>query len=251
MHFCRKANAEGRLSTEALLALRERPAGEPFMRQSWQALTFLHWTFPAEVIQSLLPPGLTVDLWQGQAYLGVVPFRMVNVRFASGRPVIGARNFPETNVRTYVIGPDGRPGVWFFSLDAASAPAAAGGRFLYGLPYHVSQMDVAVTASEASYQSRRRQAECAITTTLPAEFSSTMPGTLDFWLVERYLLFSTRRGRIWSGQVHHAPYPVASATAVLRQNTMLKRLGLDASGDPLAHYSPGVDVEVFRLNPVR
>jgi uncharacterized protein YqjF (DUF2071 family) len=219
------------------------------MYQSWHSLTFLHWRFDPAVVQKLLPEGLTVDTWEGEAYVGLVPFKMVNVRFARGYSVIGARDFPETNVRTYVIGPNGDPAVWFFSLDAASPHAAAGGRILYGLPYHFASMNVAVSADEVSYQSRRRQAECAIATALPPEFSAAAPGTRDFWLVERYLLFARRRGRLWSGQVHHPPYPVAPVQAVVRQNTMLSRLGFEAKGEPIAHYSPGVDVELFRLKP--
>lgn len=234
-----------------MLALRERPSRLPLMLQSWQSLTLLHWRKDPETIQRLLPPGLVVDMWDDMAYVGLVPFKMANVRFAQGTAVPGAHTFPETNVRTYVIGPSGDPGVWFFSLDAASRIAAVGGRLLYGLPYHFAAMEIEVSDSQVAYRSQRTHAESEITTLVPVEHAPAAVGSLEFWLVERYLLYSWRRGRLFSGQVHHVPYPLGTSMSILRRNTMLSTLGLDVHGEPLVHYSPGVDVEVFGLTGYR
>ncbi len=236
---------------ERMLALRKRPPGTPLMHQSWHSLTFLHWPIDPADLRRLLPAYLSLDTWEGQAYIGIVPFKMVNIRFARGYPVVGARNFPETNVRTYVIGPNGDPGVWFFSLDAASRTAVAGGRSIYGLPYHFAKMEVEVSGKQVEYRSKRENAESAIKTAIPLEFMPAEPGTLEFWLAERYLLYSLRRGFLSSGQVHHSPYPLAATTAELATNTMFGPLGINVDSEPLVHYSPGVDVEVFRLQRSR
>src|SRR4051812_24890753 len=121
------------------------------MRHQWQTITFLHWPYPAEEIQRQLPTGLEVETWDGSAWMGLVPFRMV-VQPPLGP---GSLSFPETNVRTYVVGPDGRPGVWFFSLDAASTTAVTAARATWQLPYHLAGMAVEEGGDCVRYRSRR------------------------------------------------------------------------------------------------
>lgn len=232
------------MSTEKLLALRERPDGKPFMRQTWRNLTFLHWAMEPAEIQKRLPAGLTVDTWEGKAYLGLVPFQMCDTQFANGLKIPTAVNFPETNVRTYVIGPDGNPGVWFFSLDAASFLAAIGGRMLYSLPYFHASMNVAFPENFVAYLSGREGLSVRCKTTIPANLSPAEPGTLDFWLVERYVLFSQQRGRFSAGRVHHPPYKIAPATV----ESSIKSDWATMSHPPeLVHFSDGVTVDVFGL----
>src|SRR4051795_135471 len=122
------------------------------MRHRWAAISFLHWPYPAAEIQRRLPDGLEVEPWDGQAWVGLVPFEM------TVRPPVGpgSMQFPETNVRTYVVGPDGRPGVFFFSLDAASATAVTTARASWQLPYYWSDMSISAADGRLSYRARRR-----------------------------------------------------------------------------------------------
>src|SRR5512135_1436091 len=131
------------------------PVKRPLMQMSWHTLTFLHWPYEPAWVQALLPPGLTAQTFDGRAWVGLVPFEMV-VRWPGGPAVPWLSRFPETNVRTYVTGPDGTTGVWFLSLDAARLPAVAAARAGWGLPYYWNaQMSVVRRGDRVRYQSRR------------------------------------------------------------------------------------------------
>src|SRR5947207_2324696 len=132
------------------------PVRHPVMLQQWRRLTFLHWRYPAGVVQASLPEGLRVQTFDGTAWVGLVPFVMRGVRAPGIPPLPWLSEFPETNVRTYVEGPDGRAGIWFFSLDAARLPAVVAGRTAYGLPYCWSSMSVTPSGRELRYRSARR-----------------------------------------------------------------------------------------------
>src|SRR5262245_34843152 len=121
-----------------------RPVRYPVMMQHWRRLAFLHWRYPPDVVQALLPEGLRVETFDGDAWVGLIPFLMAGVRLPRVPALPWLSRFAETNVRTYVTGPDGRSGIWFFSLDAARAPAVLAGRVGYGLPYEWSAMTVRV-----------------------------------------------------------------------------------------------------------
>ncbi len=234
------------MSTEKLLALRERPDGVPFMRQTWRNLTFLHWAMDPAEMQERLPDGLTVDTWDGKAYLGLVPFQMCDTQFANGLKIPTAVNFPETNIRTYVIGPDGNPGVWFFSLDAASLLAAIGGRLLYSLPYfHARPHEVDLLGNDIAYSLGRGRFMTAIETQIPSHPQPATPGSLEFWLVERYVLFSQHRGSFWSGRVHHAPYRIAEA--IVMPLVKSPQWSIMSNPPDYCHFSDGVTVDVFGL----
>ena len=112
------------------------------MFQNWSHISFLHWSYPAVYIQSLLPPGLTVDIYDSRAWLGVTPFIVEKLRPPLLPSLPWLSRFPETNVRTYVVGPDGSRGIWFFTLGAARGAAVAGATAVYGLPYRWASMDV-------------------------------------------------------------------------------------------------------------
>lgn len=237
-------------ATERLLRARVRPTRGPVMRQRWDDLFFLHWTCSAEAIQRRLPSGLTVDTFAGQAYLGVVGFRMNAVRPAFLPALPWLSYFNELNVRTYVRDASGEPGVWFFSLDCDRAPAVALARVGFGLPYEHATMSFGPGLA----QSCRRRGETGTARYAWSAKSApapTVPGTLEFHLAERYSFFSVRRGRLVRGQVHHAPYQLSAADVPVWSALPLTWDGFDV-GDrapDLAHCCQGVPIEAFSLVP--
>lgn len=234
-----------------------RPDGRPVGSQSWRNLLFLHWEVPVEALAALLPRELTVDTFEGRAYVGVVPFTMRDVRVWWAPPVPTARHFHELNVRTYVHYRGRDPGVWFFSLDAASTLAVIGARAGFHLPYYRATMELTMTGREVRYTSRRRLAgrnpvDFEATYTIGEAIGSAQPGTFEHFLAERYILFAQpREGTLLLGQVHHPPYPLHRATVHGVRESMARAAGLpDPQGPPLVLYSPGVDVDVFGLRAI-
>jgi len=230
------------------LKLRNRPDGPSLMHHKWRDLTFLHYSVEPEVVQALIPSELTVDTYQGQAWVGLVPFWMTGVRMSCLPGVPGTHTFPETNVRTYVHRNGENPGVWFFSLDAANSFAVKGARATFGLPYFRADMHVGREGG-LLYESVRRNSPAAhkILVKPGAELLPPEPGSLEFFLVERYLLYSRRRGRIVTGQVHHRPYELRQAKVEECEETIISAQGLPARDWEHICYSPGVDVEVFAV----
>jgi uncharacterized protein YqjF (DUF2071 family)/predicted DCC family thiol-disulfide oxidoreductase YuxK len=236
-------------------ALARRPARIPVLRQQWQHLSFLHWPVDAGALQRLLPAGLTVDTFQGQAFVGLVPFTMGNVRPAPLPPVPGLSHFHEFNVRTYVLDRQGRPGVWFFSLDAASRVAVTLGRRWFKLPYFLAEMELGIAGGNQRHYRCARMgpfaAGCDLLTTFSGAARPAIAGTLEHFLIERYFLFTHSSEGLLRGQVHHSPYLVQTARAELRSETLLAAAGIARpESAPLVHYSAGVEVEVFGLQPV-
>src|SRR4051794_14901894 len=133
----------------------EEPVSRPVVHQRWRHLTFLHWSYPPEAIAPLLPAGLSVDTFDGRAWVGLTPFVVVGFRPALLPALPGLSTFPETNLRTYVVGPSGRDGLWFFSLDADSILTTIAARVGYGAPYRWASMSV-VPSDVITYRSRRR-----------------------------------------------------------------------------------------------
>jgi uncharacterized protein len=239
-------------------ALTHRPEGRPVMYQKWQDLLFLHWEVPADSLQKLLPDGLEVDLFEGRAFVGLVPFTMRGIRPRGLPAVRGLSDFHETNVRTYVHHRGERPGVWFFSLDAANAVGAVLGRRWFGLPYFLARMRLKVEESAGvlrlSYDSDRlypdpRPATIRIVAEVRSPVVPAKVGTLEYFLAERYLLYSaSSRGALFTGRVHHSPYPLQVAEVASLDESALRAAGIDRpDARPLAHYASGVDVEVFGL----
>ena len=193
------------------LAVREAPARSPVLYQKWRRLLFLDWSFPVDAVQGALPRGLTVDTWEGRAWVGIVPFQMRDIRPRFCPAVPGISNFLEMNVRTYVYDREGRPGVWFYSLDANRRLAVRLGRRFFHLPYVYSRID-----DSRDYLVRRHAAHASGFRYGPrGEAAPAQPGTLEFFLVERYLLFAwnARREELLCGQVNHSPYPIQDAAA--------------------------------------
>ena len=220
--------------------------------QNWRRLLFLHWAVPVAALRRLVPRSFELDLYDGVAYVGVVPFVMEGVRPRLAPPAT-AMNFLETNVRTYVV-KDGVPGVYFFSLEAASRLAVEVARLMFALPYHYASMRLEGGAESTRYQSRRSgsgalfNVHCSVGEAL----GPSLLGSIEHFLIERYWLFTEREGTPCKGQVHHAPYPVHHAHVVGVRDQLVQAAGLPAPQGPpaFAHYSPGVDVEVFALQPI-
>ncbi len=232
------------------LELRKDPGLKPVLYQDWTGLTFLHWEVDGRELAGKLPDGVSLDLWDGKAYLGVVPFTMQNIR-PRGLPCVpGLSNFHETNVRAYVTGPDGSPGVWFLSLDASNRTGCWLGRTFFGLNYRFSQMEYRA-GGQTEYRSRRAGAENHVVSRAHGEEREAQPGTFEFFLVERYLLFSEVRGRLVKGLVHHAPYLVQPAECLVCETSLPISNGVRAEGPPVSClYSPGVRTKVYRVEPV-
>jgi uncharacterized protein len=234
-----------------------RPTGRVVQRPRWRDLTFLHWRVPAAALRQLVPAALEIDTYEGDAYVGLVPFTMANVRPWWAPPLSGITRFHETNVRTYVHR-DGRdPGVWFFSLDAASRLAAWAARTLWHLPYHHARMTLDHDERGVHYTSTRLRpaplpATCHVTCRALGEPAAAAPGTLEQFLAERYLLYAaTGDGGMRRGAVHHAPYPLQRAELVACDETLLAAANIARPPEPpLAHYAAGVDVEIFALERV-
>jgi uncharacterized protein YqjF (DUF2071 family) len=223
----------------------------PVMRHRWDTITFLHWAYDVATVQRHLPRGLTVEPWDGRAWVGLVPFEM-----HLGGPV-GPRllRFPETNVRTYVVGPDGRSGVWFFSLDAASSLAVAAARATWRLPYFRSRMTVFRAGDDVTYAAARRATASRgaghdIRVTAGERLDD--PGELEHYLTARFTLWNVVAGRPMRTQADHPPWSLRRATLTSLRENLLAAAGLPPPADaPIVHFSEGVDVRIAAPRVVR
>ncbi len=240
-----------------------RPRQWAVMRQNWRNLLFLHWPISPELLRPKIPAQLELDLYEGTAYLGLVPFTMTGVRPVGFPPVWGLSSFHETNLRTYVRLRDGEPGVWFFNLEAANSIAVRLARRFFHLPYHHARMflEREPTGSAQDLPNLLYAGVRCWPGPLPASYclratpagpvQSAQPGTLDFFLVERYILYAFRQSRLYQGRVHHSPYPIQSAKLFSLDETLIAAAGLTRPETaPLAHFSSGVNVEIFPLRVV-
>jgi uncharacterized protein YqjF (DUF2071 family) len=222
------------------------------MHQSWKHLLFLHWRWDPADIQRRLPAGLTVDTFDGSAWMGIVPFFMRDIRPRYLPCVPWISNFLEVNVRTYVHDDLGRPGVWFFSLDCNQPAAVWTARTFFHLPYQHSKMSARVAGERTiDYTNHRRGDKVASSFryTISPDSALAEPGTLEFFLVERYLLFANSPQGIRRGQVHHSPYPVAQAEAPILDTRLLELNGFEQPSRKPDHLcgSPAVNVLIYPL----
>ena len=227
------------------------------LRMRWTDLLFAHWPLPAAALAAHIPPGLTLDTFDGQAWLGIVPFRMSDVapRGLPGLPVVSS--FPELNVRTYVRH-EGTPGVWFLSLDAASRATVIGARRWFHLPYvHAAMtMDLDADGRTVAYRSIRRDASVP-----PAAFAAryrptgpvepATPASLEDWLTARWRLYAVDgSGRIERGEIRHRAWPLQPATADIDATELAAAHGLTLPDDrPHLRFSRRVDVRAWWPRP--
>ena len=241
------------------------------MHMSWQELLFAHWPFSAETVRARiaatfgdLPAGLEIDTFEGSCYLGVVPFRMARTGLRFWPTMLGPHTFPELNVRTYVRYKDastglsaGRPGVLFFSLDAASRLAVFTARRWFYLPYFKARMSIDAGES-IQYRSVRTHggapaAEFEARYGAAGPVYSSQQGTLERWLTERYCLYSIGpRQSLWRGEIHHELWPLQPATAEISLNTMAASHGFALPDvKPILHYVKNVDVVAWAPERVK
>lgn len=266
-------------SIEDRLAIRNRPGGISLMHQWWGKLLFMHWAIDPEIIRPLIPSQLSIDTFAGRAWIGVVPFTMWGIRASFLPPVPGTSAFHELNVRTYVYY-DGAPGVWFFSLDAASSLAVWGARTFYSLPYFNAKMSLSQKGKVIDYSSVRADtrtyaeffmsdakgftadfnspefqnlppAKLAASWEMGESLPQAEPGSIEFFLTERYCLYSYRRSRLYRSRIFHEPWPLQAASLGSSQQTMIESLGIaQPQGEPLLHYAESISVDIWPLQCV-
>jgi uncharacterized protein len=249
------------------------------MRQNWGRLLFIHWPIPVELLRPMIPAQLSIDTFDGSAWIGVVPFTMWGIR-ASFLPAIpGTSAFNELNVRTYVH-LNGVPGVWFFSLDAANRLAVWGARTFYHLPYFKAEMDLVREGKAIQYSSSRSDAltyneffdgerkgfpselnsdsiESLPRARLHASWTVGEPlptadsDSLRFFLTERYCLYSFHHQRLYRSRIFHEPWPLRAAQLNSCTSTMIESLGLPSpKGEPVLAYAEAISVDIWPLKRV-
>jgi uncharacterized protein YqjF (DUF2071 family) len=215
------------------------------MAQTWSNLLFAHWRVPVQKLREQIPADLEIDTFDGEAWIGVVPFELrVRPRFCPVVPKLSA--FPELNVRTYVRR-DGKPGVWFFSLDATSPIAVRAARWGFNLPYFDAGMSCVEKDGAFDFRCERRPSE--VPTVFRGTYRATSDvwhstaGSIDEWLTERYCLYAAnRRGHIARTEVHHEKWPLQSAECEIEANSMTDFIGIELEGEPLLHFAKQIPV---------
>lgn len=217
------------------------------MGQTWEDLLFAHWRVPVDAVREHVPPGLEVDTHDGTAWVGIAPFRLTGLRGRGLLPLPFVSSFLELNVRTYVVAED-KPGIWFFSLDASSRLAVEAARRTYRLPYFHARMSATRRGEWIDY-------ECARIEEAGRVFSgryrpdgnvfNAQPGTLEWFLTERYCLYTTDElGRLCRAEIHHDLWPLQTAEA---QVELASIVPLELDGEPLCHFSRRQDVVIWPL----
>lgn len=226
------------------------------MRMRWCDLLFAHWTVDTAVVRRLIPEGLELDLFDGRAYVGVVPFRMEGVK-PRGIPALrGLHAFPEINLRTYV-NDRGKPGVWFFSLDAGQKLAVRVARRFFHLPYFDARFDIGVADGNVQYSAVRTHrgmpnaSFAARYYPVGAAYRSTK-GSLDSWLTDRYCLYAAdHKGRIYRGEIDHERWSLQHAQAEVQVNTLGDWLGIEMKGPPQTlHFAKSLDVQAWLVERI-
>jgi len=237
------------------LAPRERPDGQPLMHQSWGKLLFMHWRIAAAELRPLIPAELEIDTFDGSAWIAVVPFTMWDTRALPPYvpAVPGLSTMHELNVRTYVYR-DGVPGVWFFSLDCNSRAAVFGARTFFHLPYYNADIELQQEGDNIDYtllRSERPAAEFQCRWTIGEALPLSEPGSLEFFLTERYCLYSQHAGNLYRGRIHHQAWPLQKATVSSVDSTMIEAQDLNTPvDDPLLHYAEELTVDIWALRKV-
>ncbi len=243
----------------------------PLMMHRWDLLTFLHWSYPPEVVQALLPDGLTVETFDDgtgdgpRAWVGLVPF-MMEVRPPKGPAIPGISHFCETNVRTYVTAPDGTRGVWFLSLDAAALPPVVAARQGFRLPYYWSKMTFERNGDEVEYRCQRRwpdgdrlgrkvavpNARSTVRMRIGDPIAPDEVTSFEHYLSARWRLYSSYPSGLRYALAWHEPWPLHRAEVLELDDQLVAASGLpQPEGDPVCHWSPGVEVRIGVLRKLQ
>jgi uncharacterized protein len=237
------------------LAVRHRPEGQPVMHQNWGKLLFMHWRIDENLLRPQVPSELEIDTFGGSAWIAIAPFTMWDVRAFPPfvPPVPGLDSMHELNVRTYVHY-NGIPGVWFFSLDTNSSAAVLAARTFYHLPYYTADIEVKATKKRVNYKLRRDDdppAKFHAKWTVGERLPQSQPGTREFFLTERYVLYTEHDGEIYRARIHHQPWPLHEAELTEFSSTMLEANGLtQPKSEPLLHYAEEISVDIWLLHNV-
>ena len=237
------------------LSIRDRPSGQPVMHQKWGKLLFMHWRIDADLLRPLIPAGLEIDTFDGSAWIGIIPFTMWDIRaFPPYVPrVPGLNAMHELNVRTYVH-LNGTPGVWFFSLDCNNDAAVLGALTFYYLPYYDAEIALVQRNSTVSYSLKRTDEPVAnfeATWNLGVPLPTSKEDSLEFFLTERYCLFSEHKGNLYQSRIHHQSWALQTATLVGHSSTMIEILNLtEPDNVPLLHYAEAIAVDIWMLGAV-
>ena len=231
------------------------PAGRWLQAQTWENLLFAHWRLPDAAVRKLVPTGLHLDTFDGSAWLGVTPFRVSGLRLRGMLPMPRLSTFLELNVRTYVTY-GGKPGIFFFSLDAESALAVEAARRLYKLPYFRALMSARRLGPTVEFSSARREGP-ARPFVFQARYrpaglvSEAEPGSLEYFLAERYCLYTLdERARICRAEIHHPRWPLQPAVADIEVTSMAAPGLTIPDEQPLLHFARRQDVVIWALLPV-
>jgi uncharacterized protein len=236
-------------------AVRKRPRGWPLMHQTWDKLLFLHWSMKPEMLRPLIPSSLDIDTWEGMAWVGVTPFTLRGIRppWLPALPLVSQSL--ELNVRTYVR--QGRvPGIWFLSLDASNSLAVWASRVGFALPYFRAEMDLKMRSDSFEFRSRRIHADSApgkfhAKWQLGARLPEAVPGTRDFFLIERYVLYSSSGGRLYRAWVHHRPWPLCMAHIEWLSSNVLESDGIGPPQEPPLVHAQAEPLSVWVWPPRR
>lgn len=223
--------------------------------QNWNQLLFAHWPVSVVTLREKVPASLEIDTFDGQAWVGMVPFWISGARLRCFPPIPFTSTFPELNVRTYVLH-NGKPGVYMLSLDVAHRLAAKFGRLLYHLPYYHAQIICSDKKGQVFFTSQRIQKK-GVSAEFQAEYRPTspvflsQPGTIDHWLTERYCLYTIKGKQLYRGEIHHLPWALQHAEAEIRKNTMASSHHLSLPDTkPILHYANRLKVWIWPLTKV-
>jgi uncharacterized protein YqjF (DUF2071 family) len=224
------------------------PARGWTMGQTWDDLLFAHWPVPVATLREHVPAGLQVEEHDGTGWLGITPFVITGFRLRGTLPLPGLSSFPELNVRTYVTA-DGKPGIWFFSLDTSSRLAVEGARRAYRLPYFQARQSVS-RGREIEFRSERGESVFDARYRPTGAVDPARTGSLEHFLVERYCLYAADGDDLFRAEIHHPRWPLQAAAAEIAENTMPPP-GIELPDDaPLLHFSRRQDVVIWRLAPI-
>jgi uncharacterized protein YqjF (DUF2071 family) len=227
------------------------PSDRPWiMGQTWERLLFAHWRVAEADLRRVVHPDIPIDTFDGSAWIGITPFTVTGLHARGTPPPPAVGSFHEINVRTYAT-IDGKPGIYFLSLDAASRAAVHAARTAYRVPYFHSEIEAEHDGQRVRYRSERQSGP-------PAAFEAEYgpqgepfigePGTFDHWATERYCLYTLDdEQRIQRGEIHHPPWPLQRAAADIARNTMTAPYGIELEGDPMLHFAKRQDVVFWPL----
>ncbi|TGL63755.1 DUF2071 domain-containing protein [Leptospira sarikeiensis] len=231
------------------------PKGYWRMEQIWHDLLFIHWPVPVSMIRPFVPQSLDIDTFENQTWIGVVPFHMSGIRLRGLPTMPFASKFPEINLRVYVTR-DGKPGVYFISLDAESFPAVKIARAFYHLPYYLADFKVSESKDQISYSSKRRRFDTRFH--FQAKYGPnsdpyfSKKGSLDHWLTERYCLYANWGKSVYRCEILHEPWPLQKAEAEIFINTMADIEGLKLPDiKPILHFSKRLEVQIWGLERLK